>query len=428
MAAPAATPLERLELRQALELAGAHSPRLEAALHERRATEASLEREKPGLRPTVNLTASQALQGPKVTFPRLGETVTVVPTSRSQVGVTAQQMLVRFGASAAGGRYRALRDAAAATYEQARREFRLEVTQAYLKLAGARTMAGVAREGRELADAHVALVESLLQAQTATKAELLRAQADAAEARQGVLAAENGEALARANLERLLGAPLAASVDLVDAHSPNAADGPAQDATPGATLEELIGRGQARRPEVLALRSQLHAAEAGVSLARGQGLPSVQLDGALIRQTPTAFSPSTAWSAGITVTLPLLDGGKARSEATEARERVAQLRANLRELQEGIALEVRESWSAAEEARARGDVAAAAVKAAEEAHAIAVLRYRAGAALNAEVLDARLALTRARANQAQAGMDLLQARAELDSRSGSRDISLAGGL
>lgn len=417
-----------LTLDEARALAEKHSPHLEAARHERRAAEIALERERPAFRPTLNLKAGETLQGPKVTFPRFDERVTVVPTSRAQVGVTAQQTLFRFGAGAAGDRYEALRDAAAQTYEGTRRTLAYDVAQAYYKLAGAREMAGVARQGLELAEAHVKLVETLLEGRAATRADLLRAQAEAAEARQGVLTAENGVALATANLERLLGTPLppgtvVAPTTISEPPEPEAPDAgasnaPAEPDMPERELQEAIRRAQEERPEVLALQDQLKAAEAGVSLAKGQGLPSLQLDGALSRQTPSAFIPSTTWSAGVSVTLPLLDGGKTRTDVAEARARVDQIKASLRELREGVALEVRQAWMSLQEARARRRVASRAVAAAQEAYDIALLRYQAGAGLNLEVLDARLALTRARANHVQAGLDMLLAASDLRYRSG----------
>ena len=101
-------------------------------------------------------------------------------------------------------------------------------------------------------------------------------------------------------------------------------------------------------------------------------------------------------SLGLTLAWPLLDGfeNRYRTRQTEAATEAARLRVQL--LEESIRLQARRVWadvqSTAEEIRGVRE----SVELAREAHMIAEVRYRSGLSTQIEVLDADVALNRAR--------------------------------
>lgn len=155
-----------------------------------------------------------------------------------------------------------------------------------------------------------------------------------------------------------------------------------------------------RRPDLLAARQRLLAAQANAEVVRADGLPRVALTGSLGSLSPDAaglFSgPAFVWSLGAALTQSLWDGGRrqAQSEAAQAQRDQA-----LAAWQAAVAQafgDVRQALAAqlgqAAVAQAQRERIAALSRVLE----LAELRQRQGVASQLEVLDARRALLAAR--------------------------------
>lgn len=393
-----------LSLTDCIDLARRQNPQLLAARQEAAAQRIQADRERPSFRPNVALNLEELLHVPQVDKV-LGETSeTVKPFARTRLALRLEQPLFHAGASAAGQRADALDRSADAGSARAEADLILGVKRAYFGLLAAEQFAQVANEAVKLAEAHHDLVRTMLDAGSAARSDLLRADVEAAEARHEQTRAANGVDLARAALNRLLGRTLDTPIQLkpVDSLPP---EPPA--------LDELVQQANRNRPELQALQAQITAAEAGLSLARDEKKPSVNLTASLSQQTESAFVPSTLLLAGVVLRWPLLDGGQYRRDAQEAEARLIQLRALHEDAVQGVTLDVRRAWLALRESRQRAQVEAENVTAAREAADIAELRYQAGAGTNLETIDARLTRQRAGTNHAQALYDAHIAQAEL---------------
>jgi outer membrane protein TolC len=393
-----------LSVDDAVRLARTNSPKLRAARFEAQAAQTETDREKPVARPTVTAQAIGTLQGPRVTFPRDGEgDATVLPERFGRVELMVEQVLYRPGLGAARERYAAQTRANVWDYRRTENDVIQEVRRAYFNLLTAQTMAEVARGGVETARKHLDLVKLMLEAGQSSERDEKAADADLAEAEQGAIKAENGVALARADLNRLMGRDLASSLTTSSQRTLEAVpDGP----------EAGIALALARRPEIRQLEENLRAARAGVSLARTQAQPSLSARATAARQTPSAFTNDNYYAAGLVITWNLLDAGKTRADVQEARARVGQLEALLEETKLGIRLEVEKAWRDMREARARIAAAVRQVAAAQAALDVSELRYQQRAATQLEVSGAIFSVTKALANQAQAVFDLNIAAAD----------------
>jgi outer membrane protein TolC len=250
---------------------------------------------------------------------------------------------------------------------------------------------------------HLDLVKLMLEAGQSAERDVKAADADLAEAEQGSVTAESGVALARENVNRLVGRPLGTTTAVT---AP--ASAPDVPAAPNAGMAEA----EARRPEVRLIEENLRAARSGVSLARTQALPVLAARVTAARQTPSAFVDRDYYSGGLVLTWNLLDAGKTRADVQEASARAAQLEALLEETRTGVRLETDRAWRNMRDAASRIDGARRQVASAEAALKVSELRYQVRQATQLEISGALLAVTRARANLAQATSDLHSAAAE----------------
>jgi outer membrane protein len=374
------------------------SPRMRASRAEADAAQAQTERERPVAQPTLTAQAHGLLQGPRVTFPR-GAAVdaTVLPEQYGRLEISLEQTVYRPGLAAARTRYGASTRANGLQIDRAANDFALEVRQAFYGLVTAEAMAKVAHDGVDLARAHLDLVKLMLEAGQSAERDVKAGDADLAEAEEGAIKADNGIALARENLGRLLGRSPGASVRVTTpARLPEAPDSP----------DAGIALAIARRPEVRLLEEGLKAARSGVSLARTQSQPALAARATVARQTPSAFADRDYVSGGLVLTWNLLDAGKTRTDVREASARVSQLEALLDDARSGVRLDVDRAWRNMREATARIETARRQVASAEAAREVSELRYKVRQATQLEVSGALLGVTRARANLAQAISDL----------------------
>jgi len=289
----------------------------------------------------------------------------------------------------------------------ARADLRRDVKHAYFALLEAEAGQAVAAEGVKQARAHRRLVDDLVQAGRAARIDQLQGDVEVEQAVSAAADAVDARDLARAALNRLLGRQLGEPLTLAPAGEPEA---PLEEAAALAEIE--------RRPDVRALADQVEVAEEGARLARAQAAPSVSLSAGYALQTPSAFIARSAWSTGVTLSLPLGMAARARAESREAAAHAAAARASLEELRQGALLEVRQALSAIRSAQRRHEAAARATAAADEALRISELRFQAGRATSFEVSAARAALNRARVDGLRARYDWQTGLADLERATG----------
>jgi outer membrane protein len=389
----------------AVALALKQNPTLEIARRELNIGLIQAERARPALRPELTGSASQIFRTPRVDLPGTPDEV-ILPNSLSQFRLDLRQPLYQFGAGKAPAeRAAAMAAAARSEYRTAELDTIQQVREAYAGVVRAEGMSGVSRRGLELAEENRRLTGLLQERGLQAEVDVLEADRALAEAQAGRVRAENGIALARGNLNRLLGR----SID-----DPFAVEaGGALPAEP-APLAELTAQAMAQRPEAETLRQQIAQAEAGIRLAKASRLPRVNLEASYALQTKTVLQPRSGLAAGVSLTFPIFDGGVTRFTVREAEERLAQLRSGLTALEQGMALEIEQQRLAMAEARARRELAGRAAAAAEKALEITRLRLERGRAVQAEVLNARLALERALGDRVAAESDLRLAGVRLE--------------
>lgn len=305
------------------------------------------------------------------------------------------------------------RDAVAAGAEATRQRVVHDAIVGYVTAVLARSERDAAKEARETAEAHVALIRDLFASGLVVESDLRQAEVRASELRERGILAEAGIEIADAALAATLGLPTATFTLPADL----AEDPAGAEPQPAA---DLVAAALEKRPDLAALRAQAAAAEASARLARAGRRPSLGVSAAWSAHDADFFGrDGSGWAAGAALRVPLFDGGRTAPATTAAEARLREVEAHRAAVEAAVAVEVRTARArllAAGERRVQADLAGDLARRALE---IVTDRYKEGLATFPELLEAETARTDARRRAVAARSDLLAARAALDLATGT---------
>ena len=312
---------------------------------------------------------------------------------------------------------RMLERSAGLDLEKDRAEFIFAVKSAYWGLARAREFEKVIDETIGQVAEHLKDVRAFFDQGLLTKNEVLRTELELSNAELMRIDARNAAEIALTTLDSLIGLPLDTDVDLTTSAESRAARLPAGE---GAEGGDPVETALANRPELKSAEFRIKASELGVKTAQAGFYPQVFLSGNYYYLRPNPrFMPALdkfkgTWDVGISVSFDIWNWGQTKSQAEQAKAQLAQARDAHKLLEEQAVLEIAQSRLSLARAGDKVRVAAQAVAQAEENLRVTRERFKQGVALNADVLDADVALLRARLNRTQAAIDLVLAQARLE--------------
>lgn len=357
---------------------------------------------------------------------------------RQREGSLAAQVPLDFSGQlrTATGRAQLTALAARFGYETAVNDLVARVRTDYNAVLRRQALVDVAEDNLANSRERLRVVEAEVKAGKSPLFDALRARTDARSAEEALLRAKNDVTLATAQLRRTLGvsqqSPIAVAGDTATTTA-RAGWGEtsstliaATDANPEAPEENLFEEARQARPEVRRAEAGLRAAERDITLARRESDPQVSV-AAGYTNTPDAagLGPLTRLgNVGLSVRLPLFDGGVRKAREQQARAGVDAARADLADVREQAAFETRQALLNRDTARERIPVAEAALEQARESYRLSRVRFEAGVAPLVEVTDAQAALTHAQTDLVHARYDLKDAEAALN-RSLGRYATLA---
>ena len=334
-----------------------------------------------------------------------GSAILLPPRAAADLNLTAMAPLYTGGLL--GERVRAASErerAAGAEVDAMRAETAMRLREAYFGALLQGELMAAEHTRVEAAREMVRTTRARFEAGKDIEASVRRVEAELAEAERERTMRENERRKMILDLLREMGAGLDSEVSL----SENLRfEEPTQD------LAAYLAEAGKARPEILAAQARLAAAEAQVRAAEAARKPQVygmaMLDGFASRE----MSPGVGYTLGAVASFPLFDAGQRRAEVDQMRSMRNRAEAALRDIQQRSAVEVRQAWLDLETATRNYNSGLAAVRAAESAFETVRLRVEVGRSILVEQLDALAALTRARANLAQALFDHSVARARL---------------
>ena len=300
-----------------------------------------------------------------------------------------------------GGRTKALEQAAIAEHnatgkdlESARADLRLETTRAFWALVTATESVSVVGESVKRIEAQLGDVRARFDAGFLPPNDVLTVDSRVSQQRTLLIQARNLRDGARAELARLMGAPVDADfeVDAVLAEAgPPSPTASARQASPAAST-----LGQIERADREALALRVEAAESRIAAARADSKPSVAVIGGYdyARPNPRIFPREDvwedSWDLGVNVSFTLWNGGRTAAQVAEAQHQAEAARERLAEADTQIALEIRQRQLDLASVRSQVETASAAVVSATEARRVVAERFGAGVATSTDLLDAQV--------------------------------------
>jgi outer membrane protein TolC len=300
-------------------------------------------------------------------------------------------------------------DAARAQVDVTAAALRERVETDYLRYFEALAQEGIARASEDELNHQAEIARAKLKAGVITRADHLRVEVAAANARQQALSARTQGRAALARLMSAIGLPAdGAGVEMVE---PRALLGePA--AAPGA-FERVWQSALSRRPELVQVEQQAEV-QAHARGSRFWALfPEIGLEAAYLRADGQIFLPLNSGFIGVRASWAVWEWGASYYAYRAARAQAESARLLVEEQRRQIGAEVAVALSQAEEAAHSVTVAQQAIEGAEEAYRETDAQVKAGTATTTDLIVAEAALTQARLNLAQARYERAVARVHL---------------
>jgi outer membrane protein TolC len=296
---------------------------------------------------------------------------------------------------------------------------------AFFNWARAKGQVTVAGQAVDTARAHVEDAKVAQAAGIASRADVLRIEAQVAAAEQVKAEAQAFESVAGEQLRIVIQAQpneaLALGIDIL-ASDPS---GP-----PAEALDVLQRQALERRLEIRALDETQHSLKNAVSVARAGYFPRVDAFANLTyanpnqRIFPAREEWNATWEAGIRATWTINDTFNTLATVSEAKARVDLIAEQKAALMEGLRIEVASSLADLQRARASIESASRGLAAAEESLRVRQLLFKTGRATSLDLVDAETEATRARLRRIDAHVGLLVAQTRLTHATG-RDVQQA---
>lgn len=140
------------------------------------------------------------------------------------------------------------------------------------------------------------------------------------------------------------------------------------------------------RPDVHAARQRLQAANEGVKIARGERLPSLDLNANYYLKRPGYLNDSK-WDLGLSITMPLYEGGAIGSKVREAESQRSQAQLTQSQVQRRAEQEIRSLYMQVNLVLDQVEALKAATEAARKSYQAQQHDYRLGLVSNLDVIQ-----------------------------------------
>lgn len=285
------------------------------------------------------------------------------------------------------------------------------VRSAYWNLFRAIEVKKVVDENVAQVAAHLKDAQNLFQQGMITNNDVLKVQVQLSSVRLLQIDAKNAVELATINLNNVIGLPLETQIEIASSIM--------NEALPFDDVPELIRKASANRQDIKALESRLMAGEAAVKMAQSGYYPQASLTGNYYynrpnsRYFPTKDEFKPTWDLGVTVNFDAWNWGATKYQAKQAQAQAAQAKDALGMLRDGVSLEVTQNYLALQKAKEKITVAKESIEQAEESYRITSEKFKRGVALTTDLLDAEVAVLRAKTDHTDALVEYELAEARL---------------
>ncbi len=333
-------------------------------------------------------------------------------TSRdvANFSTTANQSVFTGGANLANYRSQTYGvDISKANVDVVKRDIVVQVRTGYFTILKALKLRDVAEQNVKLFAAQLEVSKAFFEVGIVAKNDVLQAEVNLANARQGLVKAENDLAVAKSSFNTLLRRGIDTPFTVVDILEYKPFPLP---------FEESVEEALRVRQEIKTAELNISQAKEAVKVARAGFFPTVNLSGNYNRLSDevglNGELRSEKWSVQALATITLWNWGNTAYKVGESKVLVKQAEDGKTQIVEGIILEVKQDYLNMLTAERNIKVAEKAIEQAEENLRMNEERYKYQVATATDVQNAVTLLTQARSNYYNALSDFNIARAQLE--------------
>jgi outer membrane protein TolC len=356
---------------------------------------------------------------PKPLAPR-GYVMVEVPLVRPEV--TLQYLIFDFGkreASVDSAKQEKL--AAGADFIQVNQGLAFRVASAYYQLITAQERLQATQDTLRTAQTTQDAAENRLDNGLATLPDVLNARAETSQAVFDEESADGDEKIARVTLTEAVGADPSPYI-VID----NQRSAPLPERLT-MSIEKLIDRAMANRPELMAQALRIRSAEAGIRAAKAEYKPQIALSGAGAQTSvwPTAdygqlgAASEPTWSVELGIHWRIFDGGVRKNELLIAESKRREAEDELTTKADETTREVWTAYIAFRTALRKHDAAVALLESANESYSASLDAYKYGVKNLVDVVTAEKQLALARLSSVSARSELFLEAVNLEFATGN---------
>ena len=274
-----------------------------------------------------------------------------------------------------------------------------EVKIAYFNVLRAQRIKDAVRQSVEMLNAHCNIAKNFFEVGMIPKNDLLHAEVELANGHQALIRAENAVELAKSHLNTVLKQKMHTPVEVVDILTYQ----PLKQ-----SFEECLSVARQERPELKISLLKIAQAEKIVRMSKSEYLPALNLVGNYTRfgddpsTSGSAYKDMENWQVMAVASWNFWEWGKTkyRVDASQARENQATEAS--KELNDRVALEIKNAYLMLQEAESQIAVSRKVIKQAQENFRISEERYQQSVSTSTVVLEAQTLLTKAKSEYANA--------------------------
>jgi outer membrane protein TolC len=302
--------------------------------------------------------------------------------------------------------------AAEANREQTLSQVRADVKTSYMNLLLCMAVRGQRQESANAFRRHLEQATGFYEVGSKPRFDVTKAEVDLGNAELSLVEAESDIEIARASLLNAMGVePFGRDPFYVAPEDVSAAAAISEEEAESLALEH---RADYRAAELRTL-----AGKSSLKAEARSNSPSVSLRGGWSGGGDDLFALDSNWNTGLSLSVPIVDGGASAARLEIASAQVRSLEASKESLRQDILLEVRKASLGVKNARERIRITELTVAQAEENYTLAEGRYETGVGNALEITDALLALTDARLSAYRSRHDLQIALISLEKATGN---------
>ena len=309
---------------------------------------------------------------------------------------------------------RAGRRAASHRYSGTLQEIALNTALSYYRLLAARSRLEVAQEAVSQRQNHLELARRNLKAGMGRQVEVLKAEAEKADAELSVVEARSRVRRQRGELASVMNLPVDATVEIQE-------PGERERLENEIKIERLLQQAADNRPELKSAVNQIQQSRQQIQGQQARRWPELNLTGSYgWRDTIMLPEERKEWSIALGLSFPLFSGFNTTYRITEARAQYHRAIAEYEDELQGVKLEVWKRYSDLLQAEESVKAAEDFLNSARESLQAAEEQYKLGQASIIELIDAQTTMTRARNRKVSAGLNLYIALSRLRRAVGKR--------